>query len=987
MMNTQTTGAREICPECYFSVNSGDLWCAGCGASLQKLAVEPETLDFFLPPGGTGRAMVRLRNEGVLTASVEKIQFQGVQADFTEGFGAITIPRGEHLDREIKVKPAGVAEGVMVGSCGGRRLEIPMRVHATPAIYPVDTQHGPLAKRSRGFVLQAASEGGQVTASIGLSTDTELNLVLEDLVLPDTGGSVIAPRFLAGQAPLRDQTIEFDIPVGEEGEVALKIGVKCVGLKQVDMPILLDTTERPNLVPDPGGRFVDERVVTGLGIVQERELEIRNDGKRTLSLDHMRVEEPWVDVVGFHQVELGGGESYRCNLQLHNDKCEACASAGEGKAGELQIKLNLKLDLRYGSRLQHATTWDRQIGLITHKAERLAMPLAIDFGTTNTCLGYYGERLTKEKRKEGKDYYDDFPRGYTPPRDDWGPQMHDLDVKDDEGFEFPTFIQFRHFSAVDGFSVTSSEKQSEELALFGETAKGYLVLGLSYFIRTAWGFKPRIGSGDPFWLRDIGEENNLARKFSAEDLTRIYLTEVFRRFQQQVNRRVTRIIATFPTTFRRKEVETYRNILSEVTGLSVDEKKRQIFTEVDEAAALSLGRACEFLGEGASAGEAVLEDGQEYFIGVFDCGGGTTDLNIARIRRRGEQLFYKRLCTEGLTKGGEHLTFLLSRLLFDYIRQSATSGQPIFQDAELASLKLKREDLRPALMGLRFPQRAPWEIYGGDYQDWEQDNFRHLFTAAERMKTRYSKYFGDDLKEPNKPSIAGLNLSPENEVSVFEVPLAKTVVDRCIEQFTEQGLHHLEEMCRRSGLQKRPGIGYLDEVLLCGNSSKLPVLERVVRRKYGDRVRFDPLRGKIGVVEGALDAYRYVNDGDLIIETNGIGGPDGLEWPLGFVKADRFRQLFKAGSPWTGHAMVSMGGRYIGRNNSRIDLKWQRSMVGDTSDPSRYPVAGHVDLSDFENNQLELSFYIRDGEVVCRVTPEGGGGPFDISWVPREDSL
>ena len=955
--------ALTFCDICAFSIRPSDPFCGGCGEPLQLLSFLPEQDPYvaFLPPQGTGEVELAVINKGTLQGELKGLQLRGLEATQTrDDFGDVVVPRNGRRAVSFTITQEVPGNGVVEARFGDQKLRKEIQALPVPRFFP-KVDGAELRQRDDFFIMPVTPREGRVSGTVSLDNDRNMDLVVTELDVT----SILATGtigFVPGQSTLGSLQIGFDGALPEKGDVVVRVDVTCAGIRPLTVQVQLDATESPDLLIDNIGALGQEHVIMGLGKSDERFVEIKNQGRGKLAVEKAEVREGWANIQNFSPVDLPPKERLSCRLVVDNDLCPL-ASSRESRAGqEEKLPLHLRLFTRYGKNLERSEWVTLPLTLVYESSQLMVsageeMPVAIDFGTTNTCIGYLGNRLTQ----------DDYPSWYTPPG--YGVQMHDVDRSDGLDFEFPTVIQFKDFAQLEPFSLVSDDRTAASLAEFGEMAKVLMNTSLNLFVRTAWNFKPLIGTEETFWVWD--EQKTMEpERFTPDRLAAIFLTEVLRRFQQASGRQITKLLATFPATFRDHERESLRKLLAEISGLPNDPEA--IVMETSEPLALAMNRISKLYAQGK------LTEGQDYFIGVYDFGGGTTDLNLVKLRLEEDIVYYWVLASDGIPVGGEELTFKLSRMLFDRIMADAEQVQKAVDPPgdDLADVKGK-------LRNIRYPKKDSREInIPGQYEEWERENFSKLIRSAEELKLAYDKLV--EARQRDEPlrfrATVQLNLDGETSTGDIWLELNQHEVDAVLGPHIVDGLDRLNKMATLAKLTPREGVGYFDELLLCGNSSRLKLVHRKAA-EMSSQVHFDPVRAKIGVVEGALAAYEMLKGGILM-----PGDDEGIElfpFPMGMLRHGKFVELFPAGADWvnTSPARDPMTLK-VTRFNRVQQLRWQQMPSGNPKDPRTHPIAGEIDLAPFEGQKVQLLFLLKDGKVGCSVDAQEKQEL--VFWTPRE---
>jgi len=385
--------------------------------------------------------------------------------------------------------------------------------------------------------------------------------------------------------------------------------------------------------------------------------------------------------------------------------------------------------------------------------------------------------------------------------------------------------------------------------------------------------------------------------------------------------------------------------------------------------------------------EGQLEEGTDYYIAVFDFGGGTTDLCLVKVCLEGTGLESIVKChhlkSDGIHKGGEYLTFMLSKLLFDKI----VASPELIKEASPTEKTV--DEVASALQAIRYPHKDAREINAPDasYQEWERDNFRKLLNSAETLKLNYAKVAAEsgEYRHDVYGFNCGVGDDPDLSDVSFKLPVVREELDQILMPHIEAGFELLDAMSEMAGLKPRgEGLGYWDELLLCGNSSRLPLVQQMAHDAYKDRVHFDSQKTKIGVVSGALTADAWIRQGTLEIIWNGSasGTDKTLPHPLGILRMGQLRVLFPAGASWDNTAPQGKPlPMKITSMSKTQHLRWQTS----TQTPAtKLPKAGKLDFSQFVNQTVYLRFMLREGQVACSVETNDGLQSL-VTWTPYKE--
>lgn len=495
--------------------------------------------------------------------------------------------------------------------------------------------------------------------------------------------------------------------------------------------------------------------------------------------------------------------------------------------------------------------------------------LAIDFGTSNTCCA-----ILRDSDQSVNLIQIDNPSHNTNPS------------------TAPTVIQYLDRFANDEVSV----KIGAEIEARESSAR---------MIRsTARSLKRFLGSGELFEIHFYNSPD-VVERYSARRVVGDYLREV-RRAAERHERgvRFRNIAITHPSRF----------------------KLRQIM-ELEEAVRLAFGDDCKIdvLPEPVAAALGFLLDPEalakdRYVIGVFDFGGGTTDLSLIEVvndRREGfTEVRPRQLGSGGRWFGGEDLT----RFVFEQgLKRCQEIAAKDYPGQVLINLDLKT-------------------ITDGNQRRLAIENSGRLSQWAEYSKLLLFQH-GDDhsLQLPLKPG-----LFPEVKLSLWGESGS-----------TEQSFRHDQIVPKRADLDKLLStrvkelatdlaklvalshVGNLDYIRLSGKSSTIPLVSEVLAKEFPGAELRPASEPKQCVVEGAcikyqadfaINAFPIFEQSDFVQTTSRIGIED--------VRAHRFVELIGVGVPVSDDGLIGHYERFPLRAGARVRLL-ENASIADNIMPSK----------------------------------------------------
>jgi len=316
--------------------------------------------------------------------------------------------------------------------------------------------------------------------------------------------------------------------------------------------------------------------------------------------------------------------------------------------------------------------------------QREPITVTIDYGTTNSCIAFIDSNISPTTALLAK-----LP--------DHGELLT----------EFPSFMQFESFYDEKGLKYDLLNVKVD----IGANPKN-LVMGsgtsAASAAEIAFGFKSLLSKPDNYEIY-FSDKNKRSNKYTPSQLVSIFLNELLKKFESRYPFKIDELHLTFPAAFSQNEKYKLKQAAMSL-GFTAD----KVILEVAEPLGLAAHYAKEITGE--------LSPGDEKIIAVFDCGGGTTDLTIARFS-----------CDED---GDEALEFIASDGIFSSNREAAIGGNYL---SFLIANKIKTDIESKESVILPFPVKfkLPIELEQGA----DKNNFNQIFEASEKIKTGQFKEY------------------------------------------------------------------------------------------------------------------------------------------------------------------------------------------------------------------------------------------------------
>ena len=360
--------------------------------------------------------------------------------------------------------------------------------------------------------------------------------------------------------------------------------------------------------------------------------------------------------------------------------------------------------------------------LVLEPAEA-AMPLVVDFGTTNTAAGMYMDGTTYEKIKAGVQDGQIAPDEvnyvkYLTPEGEYVPML-------------PTIVGVERIT--DGKADYLFGHEAERMLFDGYASDGFCV----FHDIKRW-------AGDPSRMEEISDQSGNRAAASRKDIIKEYLMHVINTAAQRFKCRFKSVHFSHPVKQRGSFVSLYKDIAPpgmEVLGGEM----------LDEGVSVLYGHISRM------AKNRGYKEGQEYRALVLDCGGGTTDLSTCVFKiesgRVSHKIAIETVYENGDTDfGGNNLTYRLMQLI-KVAAARAISGSGATLDDMAASMDIdvyhvvenlgvaeayaaldKAYSEAEAVIPTKFKE---YEYRSRDEYYKARNNIYFLFALAERVKKEF----------------------------------------------------------------------------------------------------------------------------------------------------------------------------------------------------------------------------------------------------------
>ena len=898
-----STGNTQVCPRCYWHISPKDIFCGSCAYQLARITITPDPDEDL---GGAPWTIfsgipitLKVKNEGVNAIEIRELKAQDFE--ITQWHGNIDLPyrldtnenvelrcshnahersigRLELLSSLSSIKPVDFfiqcvkAPEISLVSADGHEFEHDTDEYQPCAIDPVDGRISLTLRHDSPLRLQAApylSEGEDHFYISGLPLNQEF---------PDQ------------RSP--EHPLKFSLTRRQDFEETCRavINFSFDNLGEIIFRLLLRYVEKPKLEWEFSRQFVNEQALVSGG---KRKINV------TVTVEHLsgpplritRVEsnQPWLSVKN----QITEGDSViidasrsEIGLILNQDRLPTV---------EESTSVEAKLDI-HGSTIGEGETFHQSIPLpVQIRPPRpLNFPIAVDFGTTNSCIAYMDPTgQNREKLLE-------FEQG-------------------ERVSEIPTIFQFLAIKnpgdlieqSADGIALDESwmPLKNEALVRFGHTLKD-LQYDPADIASISWGFKRNLrtpdeqiiyndrGTGNIRLNGRIYERGNRYIEVGAIEKVGLYIRFLLESFREITGYLPTEAVFTYPAVFNRQK-ETLRKAIAWATqGMDI-----KPILDISEPEAIALDYALDI---------ATKQDpGRDIVYGVFDCGGGTTDISIVRLTPQNDgRPEIEILASDGDDLlGGDLLSFKIARELYDQIIPLYEKKFP-FPDTLDKALRLQVKI--------------------------EEHNFSELYKLAKKIKENskiapdfekalepeiYAKYSQDeekgilDLIEDPKIIVNWPRISlKSSENTILEIrnstkhilgdetrssdigPLDIDAIHNSVREELKKGFDKLNQMQEYLFNKNQIDDIQLDYLILEGNTSRFPLVKKIAKEKAQAKeiiLKLEKLKKSV-----ALGAIEY---GASLIDPN-YSRPKGIQklnYPICISAFTHFVPIFDRWTPLT----------------------------------------------------------------------------------------
>jgi len=379
--------------------------------------------------------------------------------------------------------------------------------------------------------------------------------------------------------------------------------------------------------------------------------------------------------------------------------------------------------------------------------------------------------------------------------------------------------------------------------------------------------------GKTYVLNNLVDSTARPCFYDYEQLCRLVVGKVIGQAEDELGKKIRKVVATFPTTFSTTQLEALRRVFQSL-GFDGD----RLNLAYDEANAVALDYFNITLSDNSILSMKAIYPSPSYLL-TFDFGGGTLDLAVLQldIAEAGatHEVGTQVIGVAGAKHfGGDNISLEIFRILKAkvalYVAEAGAEPGDV-EDVEayrgaVEALRSEAAAIKAALAAGRrldknsrdiiddvVPTRYDIASEGGGEQ--ARRHFFELWDAAEHIKKQFGTPVGDGeypdsvvltLPLPRLSEFTGIDFSQVGDVAI-QAPE--------YEQRIEPRIRQVLEKARRLLPDREP----LAAAILSGNSSRLPIVRRLAQELLHltpTNVHFDPDGCKVAVARGAAFARR-----------------------------------------------------------------------------------------------------------------------------------
>jgi molecular chaperone DnaK (HSP70) len=344
--------------------------------------------------------------------------------------------------------------------------------------------------------------------------------------------------------------------------------------------------------------------------------------------------------------------------------------------------------------------------------------------------------------------------------------------------------------------------------------------------------------------------------------------------ENRLKKKITKIVITHPTKFTHIQIDQLKKAFNDA-GIEVAEA-------IEESEAVAI--------------DYIVRNKKErtgsYVIGVFDCGGGTTDITMLEVFETRNNNNVRKIDVNVLASdgdrnfGGNNMTGTIENIIVKKIQNKMfTLKRDASLDIKDLRLYFKEEDEKNLDMMRSMAQK---EI------EWE------VTVRVNRVRlNQYAEDWKINLSNAEKAQLEGamalnfVNTANELKSIEFSLVIERSEFEEKINNKILEFIDKMKRMVEKTGKE-------FDTIILSGMSSQIPLIQQLFNDNFGDIIKMPKdLNLKKCVALGALEYYDKTHNPGYIILNFKRGKKLGSAWGIKITAPDgrdKFLEVFSLGA-------------------------------------------------------------------------------------------
>ncbi|NKB71912.1 MAG: Hsp70 family protein [Candidatus Latescibacteria bacterium] len=920
---------QNSCSWCGWSYKLGDIFCGACGKQLAHLTFTPTPkLDLIIYHGLP--LQLEIENTGEVPVHLGELETvgpnrQGPGLEWGEWVSPASLPAELDPGDKINLSRAHGGHpptGYLILHSSATPVQYRYSVRQVPNIWLADLRSGHWAAGTADF-LPCFIDRLSTDQSNTMQLRVEGDMVLEGDPRLEADNNTVSIRFdnPDDSFPLEvrpDKPFEFELDchgeLPEEG-YPVRLSFPMKGLGEIIFQLNIRYSNKPAIEVNfrPSVFDGDDAVLSGSRQNRSVRVRMRHFGGEALTITQVGCDVTWLELrepqetIGLTLVKAEDADN--SNKSQHKFELGLDPTLLPAVSQPTRFTAQLSIEGVYTGD-QGTEVWRGQYPfvVVVRPLETLTNPIAVDFGTTNSCVAYFDP-------KAGLDY----------------PQAVQLDILPPFD-EVPTV--FRLWALIrqgENLKIQTELKDNERIMMVDDKNRAIMQFGRdpytemlgsatntdtdefsSLYDSVCWGAKYALThptaertyvdsnmSGITIDDHPLRVRRDITLK--PKDLVAIFIRFLVERFIEKTGYMPRRVLLTFPAVFNRQ-----KKALEEAAQAALADTDIVPQLSISEPEAIAINYVWQRRADinemlGATQGDEGETSGS-WVIGVFDCGGGTTDITIVKCEQEEkDQIVLEILGSDGDNNlGGDFLTYKIAEFIYQSVVPEQYQHEFQFASSLQEALNIRDDSIK--------------------------HNFMALYNLAELLKTNSKNMEKFDVSFPDSQSNKGLldQLEEEGEVpwprilladrsgnKRFDVRQSEIIIDDqpvgTLDPLEYVKIHDLLYETLKGGFDKMLKIQEalydkelisdyrLDHLILAGNSSKLKIVEEVARDTVQAKDYSAPVEerteqeAKVGVASGAVLLGMIQR---AIKAPLSVRGASKLNYPIGVHDVISFQPIF-----------------------------------------------------------------------------------------------